>query len=542
MSSNSKINYNGKERDNYEVIQQIKKGGEGTVYKVKDKTTLDLLAMKEIRMEPEQKSEYETLQNLEHDYIMKPKKMFSEIDAQLKKTTLYLIHELMDMNLGEYFQKYRVQNKKLSEKELIRLIFILIESMFYLKTKLIAHRDVKPQNVLVKLLDNKLPSFFLIDFGVSKFADEVTQANSLVGTLSYLSPELLKAQKEGQTTLVYNPYKSDIFSLGLLILEGLTLKKINLLNEDEAKTKAVINGIGNQNLKEFILMMLEFDQNKRASLENLQIFMNEKLLKFIDFTIFDSGQKIEIRLAEMGTVHDLYKKFNQKTESNDFYYVFYYCQNKSILKLSWKDLKVPLIEFNLPSKCQLFIGPTTNERRYEYIVSYFFENVPLNEIDEKFRFIIKKTQEIGEVFNEKEICYDYDCPCKVTPQSKYLDNIDTLIIGIKKSVREAGRIYVILDGNHVKPSKFKKDYFNMIIQEIRTQMQLNEIEDFLQKKYDPTIVFQMNSEKNADIFYDLLEKSIKKLWKDLKIAKYGFLNENYLFLYESFKQEIIYMF
>ena len=539
MSSISKLNYFAKERDNYEVILQIKKG---TVYKVKDKTTLDLLAMKEIRMEPDQKSEYETLQNIDHDYIMKPKKMFSEIDNQLKKTTLYLIHELMDMNLDEYFKKFRLQNKSLSEKELIRLIFILIESMSYLKSKSIAHRDIKPQNVLVKLFPNKLPSFYLIDFGVSKFADEVTQANSLVGTLSYFSPELLKAHKEGQTNFVYNPYKSDIFSLGLLILEGLTLKKINLLNEDEIKTKALCNGIGNQNLKEFLLMMLEFDHNKRASFENLQLFMNEKLLKFIDFTIVDSGQKIEIKLAEMGTVHDLYKTFNQKTKSNDFYYVFYYCQNKRILKLSWKDLKTSLIEFNLPSKCQLFIGPTTNERRYEHIVSYFFEDVPLNEIEEKFSFIIKKTQEIGEVFNEKEICYDYNCPCKVTPQNKYLDNIDTIIIGIKKSVRNAGRIYVILDGNHVKPSKFKKDYLNLIIQEISTQMQLNEIEDFLQKKYDPTIIFQINSEKTADIFYDLLEKSIKKIWKDLKIAKYGFLNENYLYLYESFKQEIIVIF
>lgn len=64
-----------------------------------------------------------------------------------------------------------------------------------------------------------------------------------MGTITYLSPELLAAYKENKFTINYNPYKSDAYSLGLVFLYFCSLIKLNYKDrgndEEEYISKAL---------------------------------------------------------------------------------------------------------------------------------------------------------------------------------------------------------------------------------------------------------------------------------------------------------------
>ncbi len=85
----------------------------------------------------------------------------------------------------------------------------------------ILHRDIKPQNVLVATEQGK-PVPKIIDFGIAKALDEahggagLTAHGMVVGTPSYLSPELVAADRADPDT------RSDVYSLGVLLFELLT--------------------------------------------------------------------------------------------------------------------------------------------------------------------------------------------------------------------------------------------------------------------------------------------------------------------------------
>ena len=102
----------------------------------------------------------------------------------------------------------------------------LINAMSYLQSMKICHRDLKPANLL---LDNDFNQIYVIDFGESKeiiqdLTLETQNEMTLVGTTKYLTPELFIALKNDQDKLKVNPFKSDVFSFGLSLLELGTLE------------------------------------------------------------------------------------------------------------------------------------------------------------------------------------------------------------------------------------------------------------------------------------------------------------------------------
>ena len=162
-------------------------------------------------------------------------------------------------------------------------------------------------------------------------------------------------------------------------------------------------------------------------------------------------------------------------------------------------------------------------------------------MEKRFEFIITKTLESGEVFKENEICYEHECKCTVVPHTKYLDQTKVLIFGMKESILNIGKFYVIFDGMNMKPMKFMQIYVEPLMEEIRKEMDLRHIVYVFKKKTDPTIVFVFELSEEAEIFTKILEISIKKLWPTLKLLDGGnYFNEKFLSKFQSIKNKIVF--
>ena len=121
---------------------------------------------------------------------------------------------------------------KMSEKEVKKVLASLLPVLEYVHSKQIIHRDIKPQNVLVRKCDDEP---VLIDFGVVK--ETISQANTWdsdltasMGTPQFMSPEQAAGRPE---------YSSDLYSLGLTAIYLLTGKWPRELKTD-SQTREIV--------------------------------------------------------------------------------------------------------------------------------------------------------------------------------------------------------------------------------------------------------------------------------------------------------------
>ncbi|XP_039166079.1 mitogen-activated protein kinase kinase 2-like [Eucalyptus grandis] len=125
--------------------------------------------------------------------------------------TVSIILEYMDGgSLADFLRKV----KTIPEPNLAVICKQVLKGLLYLHhEKHIIHRDLKPSNLLI----NHRGEVKITDFGVSAImASTSGQANTFVGTYNYMSPERIIGNNYG--------YKSDIWSLGLVLLECATGK------------------------------------------------------------------------------------------------------------------------------------------------------------------------------------------------------------------------------------------------------------------------------------------------------------------------------
>jgi non-specific serine/threonine protein kinase len=196
----------------YEIIRQLAQGGMGIVYLAKDIGTDELVAIKSLRDSPlgtdgEQRTRFlreaEALRELNHPNIVKMLAV-CEQDGQH-----FIVMEYLEG--GTLQERLAKSNGQLPLSEVLDIALQLADALtraHYLK---IIHRDIKPANVLMSA-DGRA---CLTDFGVARTeTSELTGGGTLLGTMSYLSPEALQGQEASE--------RSDIWSFGVLLFELLT--------------------------------------------------------------------------------------------------------------------------------------------------------------------------------------------------------------------------------------------------------------------------------------------------------------------------------
>ena len=112
-----------------------------------------------------------------------------------------------------------ITNKKLNVPIVKKILSQLCEVIGFLHKIGIAHRDIKPQNIIITgekdndnfFIENTI-QVKLIDFGLSYYSKKKKRCFDSVGTINYCAPEIFEEKNEG-----YDPYKSDLWSLGIVL-------------------------------------------------------------------------------------------------------------------------------------------------------------------------------------------------------------------------------------------------------------------------------------------------------------------------------------
>lgn len=202
-----------------------------------------------------------------------------------------------ESNLEKVFRKREQKRIFWKEEELIRMIYSMIDALAFLQNIGICHRDIKPANLFV-LDSNEIK---IIDFGESKeyLLDEENNPSTMAtirGTPQYLSPILWNAHVVLQTKQVeHNIYKSDVFSVGLVLYQLCSMKDVNGFNQKTTFTdgeKLIKDGlmalgkIYSQKVVEILRRMLIFDEEKRPNfIELAKLIFGENYIPRIDRNI-----------------------------------------------------------------------------------------------------------------------------------------------------------------------------------------------------------------------------------------------------------------
>ena len=196
----------------YRIIKQIGRGGMADVYLAKD-LILDgeEVAVKVLRTNYQTdpiavarfQREARAMADLDHPHIVRITDIGEEEGQQ------YLAMEYV---AGLDLKRYIKEHHPLSNEEAIRIMGQILLAMRLAHTRGIVHRDLKPQNILL----TPDGTAKVTDFGIAvAFAEtSLTQTNSMLGSVHYLSPE----QARGSKATV----QSDIYAMGIIFYEMLT--------------------------------------------------------------------------------------------------------------------------------------------------------------------------------------------------------------------------------------------------------------------------------------------------------------------------------
>jgi serine/threonine-protein kinase len=271
----------------YELIDEIARGGMGVVFKARQVKLNRIVALKMI-LSGELAGEEE----------VKRFKTEAEAAANLDHPGIVPIYEIGVHNGQHYFSMGFVEGQSLADRvkegpippmEAAEIVKKVTEAIAYAHEKGVIHRDLKPANVLLDA--NGEPR--VTDFGLAKQVEsdsDLTRTGAVMGTPSYMPPE----QAAGNLSEIGPP--SDVYSLGAVLYELLTgappfrggspLETLMLVLENELVPPRMLNPTVPRDLAKICLKCLEKLPSERYA-------NAEELSK--DLTRFLEGEPVSAR-------------------------------------------------------------------------------------------------------------------------------------------------------------------------------------------------------------------------------------------------------
>lgn len=197
--------------DRYQIIKSIGEGGMANVYLAYD-TILDRnVAVKVLR--GELASDEKFVRRFQREALaassLSNPNIVEVYDVGEDDGDYYIVMEYIE---GKHLKALLKKRGKLTVPEVVDIMLQITNGLSVAHDSYIIHRDIKPQNIMI--LENGLVK--ITDFGIAMAmnATQLTQTNSVMGSVHYLPPE--QANGKGATL------QSDIYSMGILMYELLT--------------------------------------------------------------------------------------------------------------------------------------------------------------------------------------------------------------------------------------------------------------------------------------------------------------------------------
>ena len=197
----------------YKIQSLIGTGGMAAVYLAKDLILDRLVAIKVLRLDFRQNDD--AMRRFRREALSATQLTHPNIvgvyDVGQSQEMNYIVMEYVE---GTDLKDYVRQKGALHPIEAVRIMMQIVSAIAAAHQNRIIHRDIKPQNILI----DKEGNVKITDFGIAVALSDtsLTQTNTLLGSVHYLSPEQARG---GMVTI-----QTDIYALGIVLYELLTGK------------------------------------------------------------------------------------------------------------------------------------------------------------------------------------------------------------------------------------------------------------------------------------------------------------------------------
>jgi serine/threonine protein kinase/TolB-like protein/Tfp pilus assembly protein PilF len=281
----------------YELLEEMGRGGQGLVYRARQKSLNRTVALKIIGL-----GQLATKTHLKRFHLE------AEAAASLDHPCIVPIYEIGERDGSCYFSMKLVEGGPLDEvvkrdpmstRRAAELIAKLARTVHYAHEHGVFHRDIKPGNIL---LDAKGEPH-LTDFGLARLAEtesNVTRTIEVLGTPAYMAPEQARGHNGRATSA------TDVYGLGAVLYHlltghpafvgGTTYETVQLVLETEPRQPRLLNPKVDRDLATICLKCLEKDPQRRYSsalalAEDLERWLKHEPIQARRTGIFTRGRK-----------------------------------------------------------------------------------------------------------------------------------------------------------------------------------------------------------------------------------------------------------
>src|SRR5881398_3257357 len=285
------------ELGDYELLDEVGRGGQGVVFRARQKSLNRTVALKVISL-----GQWASKAHLRRF------RLEAEAAARLEHPGIVPIHEVGERDGSCYFSMKFVEGGQLDEvvrreampiRRAVEFITKVARIVHYAHEHGILHRDIKPGNIL---LDAKGEPH-LTDFGLARLVESessVTHTLDVLGTPSYMAPE----QAAGNNSAVGSV--TDVYGLGAVLYHlltghppfagGTTYETIKLVLDTEPRQPRLLNPKIDRDLNTICLKCLEKDPRRRYSsalalAEDLERWLKHEPIRARRTSLFTRGRK-----------------------------------------------------------------------------------------------------------------------------------------------------------------------------------------------------------------------------------------------------------
>src|SRR6184192_2212748 len=285
------------ELGDYELLEEVGRGGQGVVFRARQKSLNRTVALKVI-----------SLGQWASKAHLKRFRREAEAAASLDHPGIVPIHEVGERDGSCYFSMKFIEGGQVDEvirrtpmsiRQAAELIAKVARTVHYAHEHGILHRDIKPGNIL---LDRKGEPH-LTDFGLARLVESessVTQTLDVLGTPSYMAPEQAVGNNAAISSL------TDVYGLGAVLYQlltgqppfagGTTYETIKLLLDTEPRQPRLLNPKIDRDLLTICLKCLEKDSQRRypsalALAEDIERWLKHEPIQARRAGVFTRGRK-----------------------------------------------------------------------------------------------------------------------------------------------------------------------------------------------------------------------------------------------------------